>query len=72
MTDETALELKFLGALVEQLGAQMYPIRSILDRPEPIRAWRRPRETVTMIDQPPCCRTLARPTPKPPERRLAP
>ena len=25
MSDETALELKFLGALVEQLGAQMYP-----------------------------------------------
>ena len=25
MSDEAALELKFLGALVEQLGAQMYP-----------------------------------------------
>ena len=25
MSNETALELKFLGALVEQLGAQMYP-----------------------------------------------
>ena len=25
MTEEAVLELKFLGALVEQLGAQMYP-----------------------------------------------